>query len=416
MGDEKTITLMDIILERLPFIGKADTIDFHSHGSLTLGVEIELQIIDPITLNLASRAVPLLKAGGHIKGLKAEIYQSMVEINTTKCNNVQDIEADLTESLAALHELGQKQDILFATTGCHPYSRYADNIVSNSTRYQELLDRNQWISRRITIFSTHVHIGMKSGEDFIRFNNFFLHFMPHLVALSASSPFWQGEDTGLMACRPCIFESLPTAGQPYKVNNWQEFESLYQTLRKCNSIRSLKDLWWDMRPSPSYGTLEIRICDGTASLAETTAIVAYIHLLAHWFNDNGDWINYVPTPQRWLSRENKWRAMRYGLDAELVLNMQGETKPIRKDIEDWLHKTAKYRETLDYGKYIQTLRQILANGNSSHRQRRVFEETGSLQTVVRHNIDEFESRHPIWEKDYAQVQPQPLLTEIIPAA
>jgi glutamate---cysteine ligase / carboxylate-amine ligase len=417
MGDEKNLSLMDIILERLPFIGKAEKIDFHSHGFLTLGVEVELQIIDPETLNLVSRATPLLKAGGHIKGLKAEIYQSMVEVSTAKCNSVQEIENDLTESFQALQELGQKQDILFATTGCHPYSRYADNLVTHSPRYHELIDRNQWISRRITIFSMHVHMGMKSGEEFIRFNNFFLHFMPHLLALSASSPFWQGEDTGLISCRPCIFESLPTAGQPYQVHDWHEFESLYHTLRKCHSIHSLKDLWWDMRPNPAFGTLEIRICDGPASLAEASAIVAYIHLLAHWFSDNGGWIDHVPPPPRWLARENKWRAMRYGLDADLVINTQGETKPIRKDIEEWLHKTAKYRDSLDYGKYIQALRQILAHGNSSHRQRRIYEETGSLQSVVKHNIMEFEAHLPLWERNsHDHEQPQPLLTEIVPVA
>lgn len=398
MTEKPSLNLLDIILERLPFMGKAEEIAFQSHGTLTLGVEIELQVIDPETLNLASKADTVLKAGSHIKMLKPEIYQSMVEINTAKCNDVNEIEKDLAGSFEALREVGMKEGLRFATTGCHPYNKYIDNRLTESPRYQQLIDRNQWITRRITIFGMHVHVGMKTGDDCIRFNNFFLHFMPHVLALSASSPFWQGEDTGLASCRPCMFEALPTAGQPYQVRNWHEFEALYHTLKKCDSIHSLKDLWWDMRPSPGYGTLEIRICDGPATLAEAAAITAYIHLLAHWFADNGSWIDQVPPPSRWLSRENKWRAMRHGLDARLVINPQGETKPIRKDIEDWLNKIAPYRDSLGYGQYVQILRQILTYGNSSQRQRTVFSNAHSLEAVVRHNIQEFEQKMPGWAK------------------
>jgi glutamate---cysteine ligase / carboxylate-amine ligase len=396
MVKKKSQHFIDIFLERLPFSGKAGEIVFQSNGVLTLGVEIELQVVDPKTLNLTSKADRLLKVGSHLKALKAEIYQSMLEINTLKCKDVHEVNKDLSESFNALQTLGKGEGVRFATTGCHPYSRYADNLLTESPRYRELIDRNQWITRRITIFGMHVHLGMKSGDDCIRFNNFFLHFMPHLLALSGSSPFWQGEDTGLASCRPSIFEALPTAGQPYQVRNWREFEHLYDTLKKCDAIRSLKDLWWDMRPSPGYGTLEIRICDGPATLAEASAITAYIHLLAHWFKDNGSWIDQVPPPPRWLARENKWRAMRHGLEALLVANPDGETKPIRQDIEEWLTKLAPYESAMNYQAHVKTLREILARGNSSERQRVVFAATGSLQEVVRHNIEEFEQGMPIW--------------------
>jgi carboxylate-amine ligase len=237
---------------------------------------------------------------------------------------------------------------------------------------------------------------MKSGDDCIRFNNFFMNFIPHLLALSASSPFWQGDDTGLASCRPTTYEALPTAGQPYKVQDWKGFESLYHTLKTCKAINSLKDLWWDMRPSPGYGTLEIRVCDGLATLSEALAITTYIHLLAHWFNDNASWINHFPSPPRWLSRENKWRVMRHGLKADLISNTEGETKPIAEEIEEWLVKTADYAESLGYAKYVEHLRDILSKGNSTDRQREVFTKTGSLKEVVRHNVQEFNNRSPIW--------------------
>jgi len=376
--------------------GKSDEIAFQPGGVLTLGVEIELQIIDPDTLNLTSRSEELLKAGSAMKKLKQEFYLSTVEINTDKCNTVQEVEEDLSGSLDTLIPLGEKLGVQFATTGCHPFSRYADCVITPSSRYNELIDRNQWLTRRMTVYGMHVHIGMKSGDDCIRFNNFFLHFIPHLLALSASSPFWQGEDTGLASCRPTTYEALPTAGQPYQLRSWGEYENLYHTLKKCHAIGSLKDLWWDIRPSPKFGTLEIRVCDGLATLEETTAVVAFVHLLAHWFTDHGNWMEHVPSPPRWLSRENKWRVMRYGLDAELVTNLEGDIKVIRQDIEEWLEKLSPYIDRLNYYSYIKTLRDICARGNSSMRQRTVFEETKSLQEVAKHNIREFIERSPQW--------------------
>lgn len=389
--------ILNILRERLPFVGKGQEIAFTPGGVLTLGVEIELQLIDPAALSLAAKSEELLKAGVKIKKLKPEIYQNMVEINTGICTDVHVVESDLRESYDALLPLAAQVGVELATTGCHPSARYSDCILSDSPRYHELLDRNQWIARRIAIFGLHVHIGMKSGDDCIRFNNFFLNFVPHLLALSASSPFWQGEDTGLASCRPCMFEALPTAGQPYQVRNWREFEALYYTLKKCDAIRSMKDLWWDMRPSPGFGTLEIRVCDGPATLSETLAIVAYIHLLAHWFADNGGWLEQVPSPPRWISRENKWRVMRHGLDAKLIINTEGESRMLREEIEDWLVKVRPYADRLGYNNYVATLRDIMNKGNSSARQRKVFAESGSLASVIRHNIAEFHARVPNWQ-------------------
>jgi carboxylate-amine ligase len=385
-----------LIMGMWPFSGEPEDITFQSAGTLTLGVEIELQLIDRETLNLTSRSEELLKAAAS-KKIKPEFYLSTVEINTDKCCSVQEIKVDLSQSLEALATAGKKLGIVFSTTGCHPFSRYADCVITPSSRYHELIDRNQWLTRRMTVYGMHVHVGMSSGEDCIRFHNFFLHFMPHLLALSASSPFWQGEDTGLAACRPSTYEALPTAGQPYPIRNWREYETLYYTLRKCDAIQSLKDLWWDMRPSPGYGTLEIRVCDGLATLAEAVGIVAFVHVLAHWFSEHGNWIDQVPPPPPWVARENKWRVMRYGLDAELVTHLEGDTKNIRQDIEDWLIRLDPYIQKLHYHSYVKTLRGICTNGNSSARQRAVYAQTQSLREVVKHNIREFTERTPLWD-------------------
>lgn len=391
------MAIINFIKERIRrFTNKTEEITFTSSGILTLGVEIELQILDKGDFKLLPKADIILKEDGDFKNLKPEFYMSTVEINTDKCHNVHEVEKDLSTSLNRLDEIGSKTGVSFATTGCHPFACYSECIITPSERYNELIDRNQWLTRRMTVYGLHVHIGMKSGDDCIRFNNFFMNFTPHLLALSASSPFWRGEDTGLASCRPTTYEAMPTAGQPYKVQNWKEFEDLYHTLKKCNAIQSLKDLWWDMRPSPNYGTLEIRVCDGPASLNEALAITCYIHLLAHWFNDNANWIEQFPQPMRWISRENKWRAMRHGLEAEMVVNSDGDTKAIKDEIEEWILKTAPYAEKLGYTKYVSMLRDILNKGNSSSRQREVFAKTGSLQAVARHNAEEHAKRTPIW--------------------
>lgn len=383
-------------LRRLAFThATEDELRFQSGGVLTLGAEIELQIVDPVTLNLAPRADELLKQGAHISKLKPEFYLSTVEINTAKCRDVHEVAKDLAQSYDDMIALSDTVGVQFSTTGCHPFSRYADCVITPSERYNELIDRNQWLTRRMTVYGLHVHIGMKDGDDCIRFNNFFLHFMPHLLALSASSPFWQGDDTGLASCRPTTYEALPTAGQPYPAHSWSEFETLYQSLIKCDAIRSLKDLWWDMRPSPSFGTLEIRVCDGPATLEEATAIVAFIHLLAHWFSEHGNWLDRFQPPSRWVARENKWRVMRYGLEAKLVASIDGKTKRVDEDIREWLEKLAPYTEKLGYQAYVEALLRILSLGNSSQRQRAVYQASHSLEAVVRHNVAEFRERRPI---------------------
>lgn len=383
-------------ISQLACTPEQEEIFFKSNGVLTLGVEIELQLIDSENYNLCSRATDVLGATAHLEKIKPEFYLSTIEVNTDKCITTQEVEEDLYKTLASLQEATKNLGILFSTTGSHPFSRYVDWVISPTARYQDLIDRNQWLTRRMSVYGLHVHLGMSSGEDCIRFNNFFMYFLPHLLAFSSSSPFWQGIDTGLASCRPTTYEALPTAGQPYHVRTWQDFENLYKTLKLCGSIKSLKDLWWDLRPSPGFGTLEIRVCDGAATLAETLALVALIHTLAHWFADNGSWLESVAYPPYWLSRENKWRAIRYGLDAELVMNTEGKTKLMREDINEWIEKLNPYIKQLGYQNYFSILQMILDFGTSSERQRKVFGHYRCLKEIVRHNVNEFLLQTPLY--------------------
>lgn len=399
MDNQLNKILKASISEPRPVTAPEEVLCFQSNGLLTLGVEIELQLIDSESYNLSSKANDVLDATAHLQKIKPEFYLSTIEINTDKCISTQEVEEDLYETLNQLQIATKDLGILYSTTGSHPFSKFADWVVSPSTRCQEIIDRNQWLTKRMSVFGLHVHLGMASGEECIRFNNFFINFLPHLLALSSSSPFWQGIDTGLASCRPTTYEALPTAGQPYHVRTWKDFEQLYKSLKLCGSIRSLRDLWWDLRPNSVFGTLEIRVCDGAATLAETLAIVAFIHTLAHWFVNNGSWLENVAYPPSWLSRENKWRAMRYGLDAELVKNTEGKTKCIREDISEWLDILQPYINQLGYETYFSTLKMIMNSGTSSERQRKIFESNQSLIDIVKHNVSEFLLQVPLYRRE-----------------
>lgn len=371
---------------------------FHKNEKIhTLGVEMEVQLLDHKSLRLTPEAPSILKMIEH-KKLTKEMFRSTLELITEVCNDVHDVHRDLGYTLKEVKVACNMKKILLAGTGTHPVADYNNRILSDNSRYHELLDRNQWLIKRMAVYGLHVHIGMKDGDACILYNNFFLHFIPHLIALSASSPYWRGQDTGLSASRPTTYEAHPTSGIPVLVFNWEEFNELYSQLINTGSIRSMKDIWWDIRPSPGYGTLEIRICDGPATLLELESIVALIHMLAHWYEDHMEEFasrNNLK-PLDWILRENKWRALRYGLDAEIIRHENLERIRVSDSITYWLNKLAPYTKKLGYEKYVQCLFDLLEKGNSSARQRKVMAATGDLFAVIRHNIDEFEKEEPIW--------------------
>lgn len=363
---------------------------------LTLGVELELQVLDEQQLVLTPRAHEVLGLLPEDK-FKEEFFQSTLEVITGVCADVHEVERDLQNSLILTRRACSKVNLTLASTGTHPLGDYRERLVTPSPRYNELIDRNQWLIRRMAVYGMHIHIGMRSGDDCIRFNYFFLQFLPHLLALSSSSPFWQGMYTGLASCRPTTYEALPTAGIPYLVKDWNEFEKLYQFLQRSKAIQSMKDLWWDIRPSPALGTLELRFCDEPATLQESLAIVAFAHCLAYWFRDHAEeWTQTHNPLKRWIIRENKWRTIRYGLNADIVVSRSGKTKRLADDIADWLEKVSVYARQLNYSSHIGTIQQILLKGNSASRQHHVFVNTNDLMAVVKHNVNEFDKQQPIW--------------------
>lgn len=364
---------------------------------LTIGVEMEVQVLDKQTGLLTPRAMELIQASQNPR-LVLEFFMSTLEIITGICDDMHEAVLQLEQTFREIQPIADGLGLTFAATGTHPLAFYNDRIVTPTDRYYQLIERNQWITRRMAVYGMHMHIGVTNGDECIRLNNFLISFLSHFLALTASSPFWQGTKTGLMACRPTTFESLPTAAVPYMVQDWKQFQGLYDSLVRSHSIESMKDLWWDIRPSPRFGTLEIRVCDMPATMYELKAVGAYIHLLCKWFfaHSPGEQAALAAIPASWILRENKWRVIRHGLDASFVRNDSGEIIQIRDEINLWLTRLEILAEEAGYNEEIRSLRNILSRGNSAERQLRLFESTQSAQSVVDHNIREFSLKRPVY--------------------
>lgn len=367
-----------------------NTIPFGKSDTFSLGVEVELQIIHPETRNLHPISPEILNEWS-LPGprLKPEIFQSMLEIDTPICKNVQEVESELLETSRELMRICKKNNVRLSSNGTHPFAQWHNRIFYPSDRYIYLVERNQHIARRLMIYGLHVHIGMMSADHCITMMNEFLYYLPHMLALSASSPFWTGYDTGLASSRITVFEAHPAGGTPCTLHNWADFENIVGKLTRSHSIESFKDIWWDIRPSPNYGTMEIRICDGVPGIRRTARLVAFIHLLALHIQKRLENGQPRPVPEDWMVRENKWRAGRHGLDGEVLIDNEGNTKLVRQDILDLMAAMEEDIQKLGYGSYIQGLKNDMANP-SYKMQTAIYEKTQSLEKVVDSLCDSFE--------------------------
>ncbi|HYD17646.1 MAG TPA: YbdK family carboxylate-amine ligase [Patescibacteria group bacterium] len=370
---------------------------FSRSEPLSLGIECEFGIVDAATCAPKPVALGIVKQAND-PAIQHELYQHMIEITSDVAGNVKDAVAKLNDRLSVIMAPLPAHSAALIAAGSLPLFNQSQAVPTETERYKLLRETRQELYRRFTTLGMHIHIGMSDTQSCIRYQNFFLRFLPHLLALSASSPFEEGRDTGFDSIRPAVTESMPTGGPPYQFESWQEYKDLCRSMARSNSISDLKDLWWDIRPCPRYGTLELRICDQPATMAEVGAIAAFVHCLGHWFSEHQQWLDDMPRPAAWRMRENKWRAMRYGLDAEIVADNFGTVRPLREDIAQWVERLAPIYERLGYEQYRDTLEAVLANGNSAQRQKRVYAAEGNFEAVYRHIAMETAAGHPLWEK------------------
>jgi carboxylate-amine ligase len=367
-------------------------LEFAKSRPFTLGVEMELQVIDRDSGELSARAEQFLHGWTGPQRVRAELFQSMLELNTTVCQTAADAERCLRATAVPLAARARELGVRFISSGTHPTARYQDRHVFPAERYYGLVERNQWIARKLLIFGLHVHIGMPDPEMCIAVQNELLHDLGLLLAISTSSPFSQGEATGLASSRITAFEAMPTGGTPALVADWSEFSTLVAALMRSGAITSIKDLWWDIRPSPGFGTLELRVCDGLPTIRETCAVVALSQALARRAAARiaaGDGRSFPPA---WRIRENKWRASRHGMEADLVIGDDGTTMGCRA----WLRTTLDELESGGYftgsASYLPDLRRFVDGApTSAARQLRVFERTRDLDSVTLALADEFDA-------------------------
>ena len=349
----------------------------------TLGVELEIQIVDESgALATDTAATKILAKLGDPVGFKHELLECTVEVITGVCPTVGQVRRDLGDKLDRLIEVADGLGYRVICTGTHPFSSWTDQTVSPDPRYHRLIEDCQWTARRLLIFGVHTHVGVKSGEEAIAVGNGLAAFIPHFLALSSSSPFWQGRDTGLASIRSKVFESLPTAGLPYFMQNWGQFQRFMRTLIGAGTIRSIREVWWDIRPHPGFGTLELRICDGIPTMDELCAIVALSQSLVVWLAERYNSGLEVPFHHAWTIRENKWRAARYGLEAEIIRDEEGNLVSLRRSLSDLVERLEPVAERLGCLDDLMRIPVMVERGTSATRQREVYGQTRDLARVV----------------------------------
>ncbi len=373
---------------------------FTSSARATVGVEWELQIVDPATGDLVPAASDLLADlagpdGSEHPKAKHELFESIVEILTGVCETVPEALADLSATVAQLEQVAGRRGLVLACAGTHPSARWQDQVISPNPRYAVLVEDKQWVARQLLITGVHVHVGVRSPDKVVPILNAVAAQLPLFLALSASSPFWAGADTGLASSRSKLFEQLPTAGLPYQFDDWAAFGDYLDTLVSAGAVGSIRDLWWDVRPHPDYGTVELRVCDGVATLAEVGMVAALYQCLVVSLDEALDAGRSLRCDVPWVVRENKWRAARYGLDARLVVENGRETVPVRTALLKLASQLAPVAERIGCADQLAAIPELVATGGGAGRQRAAAGSAVDTSAAVALLTREFAARRPL---------------------
>jgi carboxylate-amine ligase len=378
---------------------------FVSNPRPTLGVEIELNLVDTHTMALRSGAQQILSevppALKH--AIKPELLQCYVELNTKVCQNVDEVKADLNEKLAAVNEIAQRHDLRLFWSGTHPFSPWQNQDVTPDERYHGLIQLLQETARRLVTFGLHVHVGVDSGDKAIMICDRILQHLPILLALSVNSPFWQGRNTGLHSQRSKVMETLPTAGLPPLMRNWSEYSWLLNNMIETGFIKTIREIWWDVRPHHNFGTVEVRICDMPPSLEDVLGLTALIQCLVYDLSEEIDRGTYQFDCHPFLIRQNKWRAGRYGMDAKLVDAGTHKAIEARQVVHNLADRLRDRADELGCVPYLEIARAMADRPTGSVRQLRAFEETHSLAEVVRRMLAQSESVVTLPNNESAQL-------------
>jgi carboxylate-amine ligase len=372
-------------------IGESSVLD-HRFGSgepYTLGVEEEYMLLDPETWDLVQHIDSMLARvsddGEFEARINPELMQSVLEITTPVCRTAGEVAAHLRSLRAYVAEIARKEGCRFASAGTHPFSLFERQRITAKDRYRALVDQLQYIARSELIFGMHVHTTVDGPDKAIAVSNGLLVHLPPLLALSASSPFWRGEPTGLQSSRQMIFSAFPRSGVPPRFDSYEEFAAVIGQLERTGCIADYTHIWWDIRPHPRFGTIELRICDAVTRVEDATALAAFFQALVKMYCEDYDAGREIPSHHRILVTENKWLAARYGLQAPVMDLVTGRRNrvPATHVVRRTLRELEPHARELGSDRELEGIDEILSRGNGAESQLRVWNANRDIVEVAK---------------------------------
>ena len=364
------------------------SVPFAASPGMTLGVEWELALVDRRTRDLTNAAGELIAAvregpGAPAAKVTEELLRNTVEVVSGVHRTAGEAVAEVADGVDALRRAAEPLGLDLISAGTHPFGEWSTAQLTDSPRYAELIERTQWWGRQMLIWGVHVHVGITSVHKVLPILGALLTHYPHLQALSASSPFWARNDTGYASNRALLFQQLPTAGLPFQFATWSELEAYVDDQLVTGVIDRVDEIRWDIRPSPRLGTLEVRVFDGVPTRRELAALTALVHCLVVDLDARLEAGETLPTMPPWHVQENKWRAARYGLDAEVILDAAGRERLVTDDLDDLLTRLQPVAARLECAAELAAVAEIPRRGASYQRQRAVAAASGGdLAAVV----------------------------------
>ena len=363
-----------------------EKIKFTPSKEPTVGVEVESQIVDKSTGDLVNIAENIVNGYGNEERVKHELYLSTVEVTSSPALDTNNTYSELSSIFEDILELANKNNAGLIATGTHPFALYEDQVITNvNPRYEEFANKYGWAVRRLLTFGMHVHVGMDSKEKAVAVHDEIRKYLPLVLALSACSPFWRGKDTELYCSRLSVFQGLPNTGLPEPYYEWREYEQSLQTLVEADIIKAgvgYRQIWKDVRIHPAYGTIEVRIADSMPSLIDTVAVATFVQSLAIYIGNKWEDGNLpLPTPN-WLIERNRWAAIKEGLNAKFIIDLEGRTEPIKEVIKDLTKEIKPIAESLGSLNRLNELENIFKSDNMVENMRN-FHKKESLDGLVK---------------------------------
>jgi carboxylate-amine ligase len=358
---------------------------FGTGPPLTVGVEEEYMLLDAESLELAQRSEEILRSeshGDYADLVSAELFESLVEFHTPVCASITDVERELCRIRAHAVSVASDRGLRLGSAGTHPFSLFERQRVTRRERYRALVAELQYAARRELIFGLHVHVAVDDPDFAVRVMGLLESHLGELVALSASSPFWRGRATGLASCRHVIFSAFPRSGPPPRFESYEQYAAAVGELVACGCIEDYTRIWWDVRPHPRFGTVEVRVMDAVSRIEDAVALAAYVQALVAYHRAEHDACQARRPEHPMLTRENKWRAERHGLEATVVDRGGGGPVPITRMIENTLRDIAPHARDLGCDREVVGVRRIVRDGNGADRQLAVHASTGDIAAVT----------------------------------